>query len=74
MGGGGGADWGPVFVGVVLFIALSPGLLVQVPGPNRFIEFSNFQTSGLSILVHSIIYFALITIFLLAVGIHIYAG
>ncbi|XP_017975627.1 PREDICTED: uncharacterized protein LOC18601037 [Theobroma cacao] len=67
------SDWGPVFVAVVLFILLTPGLLIQVPGKSRFIEFGNFQTSGLSILVHSIIYFALICIFLLAVGVHMYS-
>ncbi|XP_022751852.1 uncharacterized protein LOC111300485 [Durio zibethinus] len=65
------SDWGPVFVAVVLFILLTPGLLIQVPGKSRYIEFGNFQTSGVSILVHSIIYFALICIFLLAVGVHI---
>ncbi|CAK9326171.1 unnamed protein product [Citrullus colocynthis] len=64
------ADWGPVFVAVVLFVLLTPGLLVQMPGKNRFVEFGNFQTSGVSILVHSILYFALICIFLLAVGVH----
>ncbi|WJX92523.1 hypothetical protein P8452_74151 [Trifolium repens] len=26
------SDWGPVFVSVVLFILLTPGLLVQIPG------------------------------------------
>ncbi|XP_030945324.1 uncharacterized protein LOC115969839 [Quercus lobata] len=68
------SDWGPVFVAVVLFILLTPGLLVQIPGKGRFIEFGNFQTSGASILVHSIIYFALMCIFLLAIGIHMYIG
>ncbi|KAG6578365.1 hypothetical protein SDJN03_22813, partial [Cucurbita argyrosperma subsp. sororia] len=68
------ADWGPVFVAVVLFVLLTPGLLVQMPGKNRFIEFGNFQTSGVSILVHSALYFALICIFLLAVGVHVYMG
>ncbi|CAA2984474.1 uncharacterized protein LOC111386910 [Olea europaea subsp. europaea] len=43
-------DWGPVFVAVVLFILLTPGLLIQMPGQNRFVEFGNFQTGGLSIL------------------------
>ncbi|KAH1128663.1 hypothetical protein J1N35_000041 [Gossypium stocksii] len=61
------SDWGPVFVAVVLFILLTPGLLIQVPGKSRAIEFGNFQTSGVSILVHSIIYFALICILLLAI-------
>ncbi|XP_009788052.2 uncharacterized protein LOC107763753 [Nicotiana tabacum] len=65
------SDWGPVFVAVVLFVLLTPGLLIQVPGRNRVVEFSNFQTSGVSILVHSIVYFALICIFLLAIGIHL---
>nr|XP_008341294.2 uncharacterized protein LOC103404184 [Malus domestica] len=65
------SDWGPVFIAVVLFILLTPGLLIQMPGKSRFVEFGNFQTSGVSILVHSIIYFALICIFLLAIGVHI---
>ncbi|KAG8089857.1 hypothetical protein GUJ93_ZPchr0011g27683 [Zizania palustris] len=68
------ADWAPVFIGLVLFILLSPGLLFQIPGKCRIIEFGNFQTSGLSILVHAVIYFALIAIFLLAVGVHVYLG
>ncbi|KAI3799279.1 hypothetical protein L1987_34572 [Smallanthus sonchifolius] len=66
------SDWGPVFVAVVLFILLTPGLLIQIPGHSRMVEFGNFQTSGVSILVHSVIYFALICIFLLAIGIHMY--
>jgi cytochrome b subunit of formate dehydrogenase len=68
------SDWGPVFVAVVLFILLTPGLLIQIPGRQRLVEFGNFQTSGVSILVHSILYFALICIFLLAVGVHMYVG
>ncbi|GMN57497.1 hypothetical protein TIFTF001_026604 [Ficus carica] len=68
------SDWGPVFVAVVLFILLTPGLLIQIPGKGRCVEFGNFQTSGVSILVHSIIYFALICIFLLAIGVHMYVG
>ncbi|CAL0332966.1 unnamed protein product [Lupinus luteus] len=67
-------DWGPVFVSVVLFILLTPGLLVQIPGRTKVLEFGNFQTSGLSILVHAIIYFGLTCIFLLAIGVHLYWG
>lgn len=33
------ADWGPVVIAVVLFVLLSPGLLFQVPGRNRVVEF-----------------------------------
>ncbi|KAL7241288.1 hypothetical protein ACSBR2_006832 [Camellia fascicularis] len=63
------SDWGPVFVAVVLFVLLSPGLLFQVPGRSRSVEFGNFHTSGASILIHTLLYFALICIFLLAVKI-----
>ncbi|XP_076916317.1 uncharacterized protein LOC143575975 [Bidens hawaiensis] len=68
------ADWGPVVIAVVLFVLLSPGLLLQIPGRNRVVEFGNMQTSGFSILVHTVIYFALVTIFLIAIGVHIYTG
>ncbi|KAL9372859.1 hypothetical protein Peur_035103 [Populus x canadensis] len=68
------ADWGPVIIAVVLFVLLVPGLLFQIPGRNRVVEFGNMQTSGASIVVHAIIYFGLITIFLIAIGVHIYAG
>ncbi|KAL4377458.1 hypothetical protein GQ457_02G021140 [Hibiscus cannabinus] len=65
------SDWGPVFVAVMLFLLLTPGLLIQIPGRLKYVEFGNFQTSGVSILVHSIIYFALMCIFLIAIGVHI---
>ncbi|KAK9090091.1 hypothetical protein Sjap_023268 [Stephania japonica] len=68
------ADWGPVVIAVVLFVLLTPGLLFQLPGRNRVVEFGNLQTSGISILVHTIIFFGLITIFLIAVGVHITTG
>ncbi|KAF3320035.1 hypothetical protein FCM35_KLT21736 [Carex littledalei] len=68
------SDWAPVFVAVVLFVLLSPGLLCQIPGKNRVVEFSTLQTSGLSIFIHSIIYLALIAIFLLALNVHVYLG
>ncbi|KAJ8616139.1 hypothetical protein MRB53_035511 [Persea americana] len=59
---------------VILFVLLSPGLLFQLPRRNGMVEFGNFQTSGVSILVHTIIFFGLITIFLIAIGVHIYTG
>ncbi|GAU19505.1 hypothetical protein TSUD_77490 [Trifolium subterraneum] len=68
------ADWGPVIIAVVLFVLLSPGLLFQIPARGRVIEFGNMQTSGASILVHAIIYFGLITILLIAIGVHIFTG
>ncbi|KAK3002307.1 hypothetical protein RJ639_022079 [Escallonia herrerae] len=68
------ADWGPVLVTVVLFVVLTLGLLFQLPGRNRVVEFGNMQTSGASILVHAVIFFGLVTIFLIAIGVHVYAG
>ncbi|RVW99300.1 hypothetical protein CK203_030719 [Vitis vinifera] len=50
------ADWGPVIVATVLFVLLTPGLLFQIPAKGRLVEFGNMSTSGLSILVHAVIY------------------
>ncbi|XP_054785871.1 uncharacterized protein LOC129292320 [Prosopis cineraria] len=66
-----GADWGPVVVAVALFIVLSPGLLFQLPARHRVVEFGSLGTSGISILVHAIIYFVVLTILVIAIGIHI---
>ncbi|KAG6659738.1 hypothetical protein CIPAW_03G056800 [Carya illinoinensis] len=68
------ADWAPVVIGVVLFVLLTPGLLFQLPGNSRAVEFANMQTSGVSISVHTIIYFGRITIFLIAISVHITTG
>ncbi|KAG9141950.1 hypothetical protein Leryth_009307 [Lithospermum erythrorhizon] len=68
------ADWGPVVIAVVLFVLLTPGLLFQLPGKGRAVEFGNFQTSPVSICVHTVIFFGLITVFLIAVGVHITTG
>ncbi|VFR03475.1 unnamed protein product [Cuscuta campestris] len=69
------ADWGPVIVGTVLFILLQPGLLFQMPASgNQCIAFATFKSSKVSAVVHTILYFAFICIFLLAIGIHAYFG
>ncbi|XP_060206443.1 uncharacterized protein LOC132634168 [Lycium barbarum] len=68
------ADWGPVLIAVVLFVLLSPGLLFQLPGSGKVVEFGSMRTSGLAILVHAVIYFGLITILLIVVGVHVYTG
>ncbi|CAL9117298.1 unnamed protein product [Musa textilis] len=77
VGVGGGremADWGPVFVAVVLFVLLSPGLLFQIPGKGRVVEFGSLQTSGVAIFIHSIIFLGLAAVFMLVIGIHVYLG
>ncbi|XP_022134841.1 uncharacterized protein LOC111007014 [Momordica charantia] len=68
------ADWGPVVIAVVLFVLLTPGLLFQIPGRGKVVEFGSMHTSGAAILVHAVIFFGLITIFLIAIGVHIYTG
>ncbi|XP_050372007.1 uncharacterized protein LOC126789956 [Argentina anserina] len=68
------SDWGPVFIAVVLFVLLSPGLLFQVPGRHGCVEFGSFHTSGAAIMVHSLLYFALICVFVLAIKVHFYLG
>ncbi|KAL2907000.1 hypothetical protein RDABS01_005710 [Bienertia sinuspersici] len=67
-------DWGPVVVSVGLFILLSPGLLFQLPARTRIVEFGNMNTSGISILIHAVIYFCILTILTIAIGIHIRSG
>ncbi|CAN1273522.1 hypothetical protein LINPERPRIM_LOCUS15081 [Linum perenne] len=69
-----GADWGPVIVAVALFILLSPGLLFQLPARTRVMEFGNLNTSAIAILVHAVIYFCIITILVVAIGIHDWAA
>lgn len=67
-------DWGPVFVATVLFVVLTPGLLFQLPGGRRCIEFGSLHTSPPSILIHALLFFGLICIFLVAIGVHVYSG
>lgn len=50
------ADWGPVLIGVLLFILLQPGLLFQLPGNQKQLEFGSMNTNGKSIAVHALIF------------------
>ncbi|KAI3407981.1 uncharacterized protein J3R85_020560 [Psidium guajava] len=68
------ADWGPVVIGVVLFVLLQPGLLFQLPGHHRILDFGRLKTNGKSIAVHTLIFFTLYTILILVVRVHVYAG
>ncbi|KAG8638657.1 hypothetical protein MANES_14G050101v8 [Manihot esculenta] len=68
------ADWAPILVGFLLFILLSPGLIFQLPGSTKHVEFGSFKTNGKAVLVHTIIFFVVFTILILAVGIRIYTG
>ncbi|KAK9064715.1 hypothetical protein SSX86_016103 [Deinandra increscens subsp. villosa] len=68
------ADWGPVLIGVVLFVLLQPGLLFQLPGNGRQVEFGSMKTNGKAIAVHTLIFFTVYSILILAVHVHIYTG
>ncbi|OVA17474.1 Protein of unknown function DUF3339 [Macleaya cordata] len=68
------ADWAPVLIGVVLFVLLSPGLLFQLPGHTSHVEFGGFKTNGKAIVIHTLIFFAVFTILILAAHVHIYTG
>ncbi|KAL5213071.1 hypothetical protein ABZP36_023918 [Zizania latifolia] len=68
------ADWAPVVVGVVLFVLLSPGLLLELPGSHRHVDFGSFRTNGKAIFVHTLIFFAAFAILTLALHVHIYTG
>lgn len=49
---------------MLLFVLVSPRLLLQISGRNRAIDFQKIWMSGVSILVRTIIFFILVTIFL----------
>ncbi|OAY64993.1 hypothetical protein ACMD2_12800 [Ananas comosus] len=68
------ADWAPVVVGVVLFVLLSPGLLIEFPGSRRPLDFGGFRTNGKAVFFHTLIFFALFSILIVALHLHIYTG
>ncbi|KAI8533401.1 hypothetical protein RHMOL_Rhmol10G0006700 [Rhododendron molle] len=68
------ADWGPVLIGVALFVLLQPGLLFQIPGHSRTVELGSMKTNGKSIAFHTLLFFTLYAIVILALHVHIYTG
>ncbi|KAG6435076.1 hypothetical protein SASPL_106726 [Salvia splendens] len=51
----------------------NPGLVLQLPGKNKPVEFLNMKTSVLAIVLHAVIYGLLLVLFLVMLDIHIYA-
>ncbi|GLT57150.1 hypothetical protein SLA2020_301390 [Shorea laevis] len=66
-------DWAAPLIAAALFAFLSPGLLVQLPGRDGPVRFMNMQTSVASVLVHAVLYFLLLVLFLVVLHIHVYA-
>ncbi|XP_042504220.1 uncharacterized protein LOC122081256 [Macadamia integrifolia] len=65
-------DWAALIIAVALFAFLTPGVIFQMPGKNRPIDFVNMKTSLVSILVHAIIYGLLLILFLVILRVHLY--
>ncbi|KAG9158995.1 hypothetical protein Leryth_013358, partial [Lithospermum erythrorhizon] len=49
-------------------------LFLQLPGNNRHVDFGGLKTNGKSIAVHTLIFFTVYAILIMAVHIHIYTG
>ncbi|TVU14043.1 hypothetical protein EJB05_37488, partial [Eragrostis curvula] len=67
-------DWAPVVVGVALFLLLSPGLLFELPGTHRWVDFGSLRVTGVSATVHTLLFFVLFTFVFVACDFHIYSG
>ena len=65
-------DWAGVFIPLVLFILLSPGLLFQLPARTRVVELGNMATSVVAILVHSAILFCILIFVVHIMDVHVY--
>lgn len=68
------ADWAPVLVGVVLFVLLSPGLLFAFPGTGKQLEFGAMKTNGKAVFIHTLLFFAIYSVIIVALHLHIYTG
>ncbi|XP_047982945.1 uncharacterized protein LOC125223720 [Salvia hispanica] len=66
-------DFAAVMIATALFAFLCPGLVLQLPGKNKPVEFLNMKTSVLAIVLHAVIYGLLLVLFLVMLDIHIYA-
>ncbi|KAG6542969.1 hypothetical protein Mapa_015661 [Marchantia paleacea] len=63
-------DVAALIIAVILFVILSPGLVLQIPGEERPVEFTNNRTSLSSIIVHAIVFCILFYLLQLAFGVH----
>ncbi|PHT81574.1 hypothetical protein T459_14589 [Capsicum annuum] len=65
-------DGRPVLIRVVLFILLIPGLLFQILGNNRTLQFGSMKTNQKAIAFLSLIFFTFYAILILVVHVNIY--
>ncbi|CAA7396276.1 unnamed protein product [Spirodela intermedia] len=64
-------DWAAPIIAVALFALLSPGVIFQLPGRQRPVDFLDMKTSVASILVHTVIFGVLLALFLVVFQTHI---
>ncbi|CAK7328325.1 unnamed protein product [Dovyalis caffra] len=65
-------DWAAPLIAAALFAFLSPGVVFQMPGKERPLDFMNMKTSLASIFVHMVIYGLLLVLFLVVLHAHLY--
>ncbi|CAL4960443.1 unnamed protein product [Urochloa decumbens] len=65
-------DWAPSIIATALFALLCPGGVLQMPGRHRPVDVMNLKTSFPSMLVHAVIYFLLLMLFLVILEPHLY--
>ena len=65
-------DWAPSIIATALFALLCPGGVLQMPGRQRPVDLMNLKTSLPPMLVHAIIYFLLLMLFLVILEPHLY--
>lgn len=65
-------DWAASLIAAALFAFLSPGLVFQMPGKERPLDFMNMKTSLAAIVVHMVIYGLLLVLLLVILHVHLY--
>ncbi|KAG0461273.1 hypothetical protein HPP92_021200 [Vanilla planifolia] len=65
-------DWAPSIIASALFALLTPGLILQMPGRPRPVDFLNMKTSWASIFVHAVVFGVLLMLFLVILHPHLY--
>ncbi|KAM7506487.1 hypothetical protein LguiA_016940 [Lonicera macranthoides] len=65
-------DWAAPLIASALFAFLAPGLIFQLPGKHRPVEFLNMKTTVVSMFLHTVLFGLLLILFLIILNIHIY--
>ncbi|XP_031380315.1 uncharacterized protein LOC116195336 [Punica granatum] len=65
-------DWAAPLIASALFAFLCPGLVVQMPGKNRPIDFLSMQTNMAAVFVHAVLFGLLLILFFVVLNVHIY--